>query len=156
MKSLFTYSLTIKQWCLVVLVLLVVCGQRLISLCSSSSEVSSTAHFAAQTEWKSMDSTVLARLDPFRPPTSFGPGSFRVGVIDISSPRLRDAPPSSLNAKLRGTLSGRQGIAVVEYAGQQGSYSIGDTLAGEAEVVRIFYDRIIINRRGQYESMVLN
>jgi type II secretory pathway component PulC len=53
-------------------------------------------------------------------------------------------------------LSGPQGIAIIEHNKRQISLTPGDPLAGEAELVRIFADRIIISRRGHYEALLLD
>lgn len=139
--------------------MLVVCGQRVYALWThdvvlptpTRSNVISTEAVGYR-----LDTTALATLSLFQVPPTDSATAFRVGVIEPDSPLLIHAPESSLQARLTGVLSGLHGIAVVEYAGQQQSYLIGEKVAGEASVVRILNDRIIISHQGQYEALLLN
>uniref|UniRef100_UPI0035C6F0AB type II secretion system protein N n=1 Tax=Serratia quinivorans TaxID=137545 RepID=UPI0035C6F0AB len=142
-------------WLFTTLLLLVACGQRLWALWPQAISVSRPPVPAASVP-APLDVAALQQLALFQTPSNNGPAAFRVGAIDLSSPQLRNAPISTIKARLTGVISGSRGIAVVEFANRQGSYGPGDTLAGEAELVRIFSDRIIISRRGQYEALPLN
>ncbi|HCK00071.1 MAG TPA: hypothetical protein DHV72_08595 [Serratia grimesii] len=143
-------------WSLATLVLLAALGLRLHGLWPPSEMLIQPPPVAESAVVPRLDTASLAKLSLFRTPVASGPLEFRIGTIAVGSPLLRNAPQSSLNARLVGVLNGPQGIAVVEHANRQSSYSRGDALAGEAELVRIFNDRIIISRQGQYEALLLD
>lgn len=153
--------LTLRQgvWLLATLLLLVACGQRLLALWPQPAPemaVRQTPPLISATP--PLDTASLAKLALFSAPAAAvenGPLAFRVGILSPDSPRLRDAPPTALKARLTGLLSGQRGIAIVEQSGRQQSYGPGDRLARNAELIRIFHDRIIISRQGQYESLLL-
>ncbi|BEM57045.1 hypothetical protein SME22J_09060 [Serratia marcescens] len=143
-------------WLCATLLLLAACGHRLWAMWPQPMPPIRPPASVAPPVATPLDIAALAQVTLFQPPPPGGPAAFRVGTLDPSSPQLRAAPLSALNARLTGVISGPRGLAVVEIANRQSSYGLGDTLAGEAEVVRLFSDRIIISRRGQYEALPLN
>lgn len=147
-------------WLLTTLLLLAACGQRLLALWPQPAREIAVRQTQVETTPPPLDSAALAKLTLFAAPAPAvavenGPLAFRVGVLSPDSPRLREAPPTLLKARLTGLLSGPRGIAIIEQGGRQQSYGPGDRLAANAELVRIFHDRIIISRQGQYESLLL-
>lgn len=152
--------LTLRQgaWLLTTLLLLAACGQRLLALWPQPVPEMAVRQTPPDAAPLPLDTAALAKLTLFAAPAATvenGPRAFRVGILPPDSPRLRDAPPSLLNARLTGVLSGPRGIAIVEQGGRQQSYGPGDRLATNTELIRIFHDRIIISRQGQYESLLL-
>jgi general secretion pathway protein C len=138
------------------LILLVALGFRLHALWPQPEIQNLPLPVSISPEFPQLDTTALEKLTLFRPPEAKGPAAFRIGAIDEDSPLLRNAPPSTLNARLVGVLSGPHGIAIVERASRQGSYSRGDALTDQVNLVRIFNDRIVISHRGQYEALLLD
>ncbi len=68
---------------------------------------------------------------------------------------LLQAPAGELPVVIKGLLSSenrQQGVAIVEFAGQQKSYRPGEQLDNGAVIVRIFTDRVIFSVDGFYVS----
>jgi len=151
-----SFSPTQGLWLLATLLLLAVFGYRVQLMWPQPPHMPALPLPAIAPDVPRLDSAALANLHLFKPAQATGPSAFRVDAIDVASPQLRNAPLSLLDARLTGVLSGPQGIAVVEYAKRQNSYVAGDTLADQAKIVRIFSDRIIISRQGQYEALALH
>ncbi|MCF6226551.1 MAG: PDZ domain-containing protein [Xanthomonadales bacterium] len=70
-----------------------------------------------------------------------------------------DAPETSLNLLLRGIVSGetdQDGFAIIRNSkGKEAVYRVGRDLPGGGEVRGIFYDRVVLFRDGQYETLRL-
>jgi hypothetical protein len=139
-----------------VLSLMTACGQRVVSLWPQPDNLYLQQQSAVPPAIPVLDTIGLSQLNLFQSPQTSGPAAFRVGAISEASSQLRNAPISTLNARLTGLLSGPHGMAVIQYANNQSTYTLGDTLAGEVKLIRIFNDRIVISRRGQYEALLLD
>ncbi|HHH47260.1 MAG TPA: type II secretion system protein GspC [Thiotrichales bacterium] len=70
-----------------------------------------------------------------------------------------DAPETRLNLVLRGVLaSGSKALAraiIAEDRGEEKMYKVGDRLPGNAELVEILSDRVILRRGGRHETLRL-
>lgn len=71
---------------------------------------------------------------------------------------LMSAPRAKLRDSLVGVLmssSSEKNIAIIESAGKQASYGLGDLIAGKFTILKIFQDRVVINEDGFYAALVL-
>lgn len=65
-------------------------------------------------------------------------------------------PPTPLSLRLRGVVTGDRGYAIiVDAAGDEGVYRVGDVVPGEAEVVTIQPRRVVLERDGAREALEL-
>lgn len=68
----------------------------------------------------------------------------------------RPLPPTPLSLRLRGVVTGDRGYAIiVDAAGDEGVYRVGDVVPGEAEVVTIQPRRVVLERDGAREALEL-
>ncbi|MGE4802337.1 type II secretion system protein N [Yersinia hibernica] len=85
---------------------------------------------------------------------------YRVGYLTVDDPLLLQAPRSNLAVNLVGVLSSslhEKSIAIIEQNKRQNSYVQGEKLPeNQAVVIKIFDDRVIINRQGYYEALLLD
>lgn len=85
----------------------------------------------------------------------FGDGG---GTASIAQ-RVQAAPETPLQLVLRGTLnldSSDGGIAIIaDASGGDAAYRVGDTLAGEAQLVAIYAGRVLLRRNGVDEGLSL-
>lgn len=72
---------------------------------------------------------------------------------------IKDAPKTRLDLVLRGVLAHKpmdKALALISRGnGQQEVYAVGDSLPGNAELVEIHSDRVIIEYQGRYETLPL-
>lgn len=84
---------------------------------------------------------------------------FHIDAIDLSDPEITKAPASALAIRLTGILHHQnieKSLAIIERNTQQSMLLTGDKLPGaDAEIARIFKDRIIILHQGKYESIAM-
>jgi general secretion pathway protein C len=75
----------------------------------------------------------------------------------VAEPVPEEAPPTRLDLKLRGIAlaNGEQpSLAIVEGSDRESlPYRVGDTLPGDAELLRIEADRVILRHRGSVEAL---
>jgi general secretion pathway protein C len=92
------------------------------------------------------------------------PGWHLMGVVTQEQAPVKtaapiDAPDTRLKLVLRGALSSddqEQARAIIaDPRGQEEHYAIGDTLPGNAELSKIYPDRVILQRNGRYETLRL-
>jgi general secretion pathway protein C len=73
---------------------------------------------------------------------------------------ITDAPKTSLSILLTGVVAStaeQMGLAVIESAGGQETYSLGDKIKGtSASLKEVYADRIIITNSGRYETLMLD
>ena len=85
----------------------------------------------------------------------FGDGGSTASIAQ----RVQDAPETPLQLVLRGTLnldSSDGGIAIIaDASGSDAAYRVGDTLAGEAQLVAIYAGRVLLRRNGVDEGLSL-
>lgn len=71
-----------------------------------------------------------------------------------------NAPRTRLNAQLNGVLASSdpaKSIAIIAISGIQNSYGVGDLIDGtQAQIRQVFADRVIIEREGQDETLMLD
>ncbi|MRS18700.1 hypothetical protein GJV08_05935 [Enterobacteriaceae bacterium RIT692] len=84
---------------------------------------------------------------------------FAVGEMAADDARLRDAPRSTLPLKVMGIVhqrSAHQSLAILSDNQLQFTVSSDDALPGyAAKVAHIFPDRVIVQNRGHYESLLM-
>lgn len=101
----------------------------------------------------------LGQLTFFFHPQEKEPEEFAVTPSDRDD-RMFNAPISGLDFHVTGILNtSRQqhSLAIVRQGQKQYSLLVGDKLPNtNAEIVRIFTDRVIINSGGKYESLRMN
>ena len=81
-------------------------------------------------------------------------------VPETASPQVPvDAPETRLNLVLRGVLASQsKALAraiIAEDRGEERMYKVGDRLPGNAELVEILADRVILRRGGRHETLRL-
>lgn len=105
---------------------------------------------------------------PQRPPTSGQPPLniqkvvsahlFGVATADASAADPADAPASSANLVLAGTIATqdpKHGIAIIsEGGGPSTVYSVGESVGG-ASVHSVYMDRVLLDRGGSLEALIL-
>ncbi|MCE9687847.1 type II secretion system protein GspC [Shewanella sp. AS16] len=73
---------------------------------------------------------------------------------------VTDAPKTSLSIQLTGVVAStaeQKGLAVIESAGSQETYGLGDKIKGtSASLKEVYADRIIITNAGRYETLMLD
>jgi general secretion pathway protein C len=68
-----------------------------------------------------------------------------------------EAPPTSANLLLTGTLAAadpKRGTAIINDAGRSAMFFVGADVGG-ASVYAVYVDRVILNRRGKFESLFM-
>lgn len=131
----------------------------------------------AQFSWRLLSSPVLAPLLPAKSVNSKPPGSN--GSVSSSGlaqqipkwhlfgefkqeevvPEPVDLPETNLKLVLKGLIASTDPdearAIVADPSGKENFYKIGDKLPGNAELDEIHIDRIVIKRRGRYETLKL-
>ncbi|QSX33518.1 type II secretion system protein GspC [Shewanella avicenniae] len=134
-------------------------------------------YLAAQVTWKAIPASPTATQ--WQPsPVSVTQGS----VIDIATIKnlglfgkadaaatqranqapvlITDAPKTSLSILLTGVVAStaeQRGVAVIQSAGSQETYGLGDKIKGtSASLKEVYADRIIITNNGRYETLMLD
>lgn len=83
----------------------------------------------------------------------------RAEVADTDKKAIENAPDTRLDLVLRGVLAHdpqEQALALISRGrGAQEVYGIGDRLPGNAELVEVYPDRVIIEYQGRYETLRL-
>ncbi len=85
--------------------------------------------------------------------------SFLFGVSEQSAVKREkaDIPKTRLSLVLRGALTGLDGkkyaSAIIQGAHQDQLYEVGDSLAGDVILTEVFADHVVLNRRGQLETL---
>jgi general secretion pathway protein C len=82
---------------------------------------------------------------------------FGVAVADPSTQDPANAPPSTANLVLAGTIATqdpKRGVAIISDGGPSRVYSVGDTVGG-ASVHSVYLDHIVLDRGGSLETLVL-
>jgi general secretion pathway protein C len=82
---------------------------------------------------------------------------FGTAALDPATQDPANAPRSAANLALTGTiatLNPRQGMAIIGDQGQFKVYSVGEHV-GEASLHSVYLDRVILERNGSLESLVL-
>ncbi|KFZ36621.1 general secretion pathway protein GspC [Shewanella mangrovi] len=73
---------------------------------------------------------------------------------------ITDAPKTNLSILLTGVVAStaeRRGVAVIQSAGSQDTYGLGDKIKGtSASLKEVYADRIIITNNGRYETLMLD
>jgi|GEM_PF-2255416 len=97
----------------------------------------------------------LPRLGLFAEPSA--QTEMLVADIAADDARLFEAPASQLPYQVAGILSSsapEKASAIIISGKSQSMVSVGETLAGsQAEIIRVFADRVIIAHQGVYESL---
>lgn len=87
----------------------------------------------------------------------FGKAKQQAQAADVVA---ADAPKTQLNAQLNGVLASSdpaKSIAIIAHNGLQNSYGIGDLIDGtQAKIRQVFPDRVIIERDGRDETLMLD
>lgn len=82
---------------------------------------------------------------------------FGIAVADPSTLDPANAPPSTANLVLAGTIATqdpKHGVAIISDGGPSKVYSVGDTVGG-ASVHSVYLDHIVLDRGGSLETLVL-
>ncbi|QSX37433.1 type II secretion system protein GspC [Shewanella sedimentimangrovi] len=89
------------------------------------------------------------------------------GKADTSQPKpepvaevITDAPKTSLSIQLTGVVastSEQNGLAIIDSAGGQETYALGDKIKGtSASLKEVYADRVILTNGGRYETLMLD
>ena len=124
---------------------------RLLALASPEPQATwQPSTVAAETASQGTDLVPLTRLGLFG----------RAEQIQAQTQVAADAPKTQLNAQLNGLLASTnaaKSIAIIAHNGTQNSYGIGDYIDGtQARLRQIFADRVIIERNGRDETLMLD
>jgi len=80
--------------------------------------------------------------------------------IDQQAVEIKDAPETRLNLTLSGVVATRHaniGAAIIENAGKQETYSVGDIIIGtRATLEQVLRDRVLIKQAGRLETLMLD
>jgi general secretion pathway protein C len=82
---------------------------------------------------------------------------FGVAAVDPSSQDPANAPPTSANLVLTGTIATsdpKRGVAIISDGGPSKVYSIGENIGG-ASLHSVYLDHVILDRGGQLETLLL-
>ena len=82
---------------------------------------------------------------------------FGIATVDPSTQDPANAPPSSANLVLAGTIATqdpKHGVAIISDGGPSKVYSVGDNLAG-ASLHSVYLDHVILDRGGALETLTL-
>jgi general secretion pathway protein C len=83
-------------------------------------------------------------------------GQVAVAAEQVAEPAAVEAPETKLNLTLQGVMAegDGQGFAVIgEGRGSGKVFSLGEDIFGQATLANVFGDRIILDRRGQLETL---
>lgn len=112
---------------------------------------------AAPQPLKTAQSAITPNVLLFTEKNAWSP--YAVGEIAPDDEQLRHAPRSTLPVKVVGILhhrSAQHSQAILAGNQQQFTVSVHDALPNHpAQVMRIFIDRVIVQHRGHYESLLL-
>lgn len=82
---------------------------------------------------------------------------YKVGEWDIGAELLANAPEAAARGKITGLLfsdNAKKSLVIIEHAGKQTGYGIGDRLAGSnAVIVRILKNKILLDESGYYATL---
>jgi len=87
-----------------------------------------------------------------------GKERFRIGQSVDDDTLLLAAPRAKIRDSLVGILTSsnmEKNMVIIESAGKQTSYGLGDRIAGKFSVIRVFPDRVVINENGFYAALML-
>jgi general secretion pathway protein C len=82
---------------------------------------------------------------------------FGIATADSSTQDPANAPPSTANLVLAGTIATqdpKRGVAIVSDGGPSKVYSVGDNIGG-ASLHSVYLDRVILDRGGTLETLLL-
>ena len=82
---------------------------------------------------------------------------FGIATLDASTQNPADAPPSTANLVLAGTIATedpKRGLAIIAGSGPAKVYSVGDSVGG-ASLYSVYLDRVVLNRNGSLETLKL-
>jgi len=82
---------------------------------------------------------------------------FGVAALDPASQDPANAPPSTANLVLAGTIATgdpKHGVAIISDGGPSKVYSVGENVGG-ASLHSVYLDRVILDRAGALETLVL-
>jgi general secretion pathway protein C len=82
---------------------------------------------------------------------------FGVATVDPTTQDPANAPPSTANLVLAGTIATqdpKRGVAIISDGGPSKVYSVGDNVGG-ASLHSVYLDHVILDRGGQLETLVL-
>lgn len=141
---------------LITTMLLLVAMLRVIFTLTATSAVAIELPAAPQ-PLKAAQNTTPTNLVLFQESNAWSP--FAVGEIAPDDEQLRHAPRSTLPLKVVGIVhhrSTQHSQAILAVNQQQFTVSAHDALPNHpAQVARIFVDRVILQHRGHYESLLL-
>ena len=119
----------------------------------SHSIISNNVNKAKQTAINTSDITAL---------NIFGKANAKPIKKEPEAPKvINDAPETSLNINLTGVVAvqndDQAGLAIVESQGAQDTYQVGDLIKGtRATIKQVFADRVILQVRSRYETLMLD
>ncbi len=80
---------------------------------------------------------------------------FGIARVDPSTQNPADAPPTSANLTLAGTIATqdpKHGLAIISAGGPSKVYTIGDAIGG-ATLYAVYFDRVVLDRGGNLETL---
>jgi general secretion pathway protein C len=84
---------------------------------------------------------------------------FKVGGLGITDDVTHNAPESHFSGKITGILlsaDDNKCLVIIEHAGRQASYSIGERIPdSHAVILKIFKGKILLDEDGYYKSMTI-
>ncbi|MGB8667480.1 MAG: type II secretion system protein N, partial [Serratia inhibens] len=85
--------------------------------------------------------------------------SYKISSQEINDDVINNAPETRLAGRITGLLlsdNHKRSLVIIERAGKQASYGMGDRIADSNVVIlRILQDKILLDENGYYASMVL-
>ncbi|MDP8983926.1 MAG: type II secretion system protein GspC [Pseudomonadota bacterium] len=140
-------------------------GPNLASLCLAALIVVELARLAVSLLGSPVKSPqpVLTRSAQSRPATGIDVQSvvsahlFGIPKVDSSAQDTANAPLSSANLVLTGTIATQDpqhGVAIISDGGPSKVFAVGDNVSG-ASLHSVYLDRVILNRGGALETLVL-
>lgn len=149
----------LPQWILTLLLLcfVVYCSKLLAvltwGLLGAGEQYVGSTHFTAntnaQSSRESVDSSILLTQSLFGKQESSRPNQQLMKTVE--------APKTKLQLQLKGVFTSErenESSAIVAQRGQRGEYfKIGDQLPGNAELVAVYSDRVLLKRNGRLETL---
>ncbi len=87
-------------------------------------------------------------------------GHYQAEEVAVDEPVVKDAPETRLNLTLTGVVASSEkkgGAAIIENAGQQETYGIGEKIKGtRATLAQVMNDRVLIKQAGRLETLMLD
>ncbi|MFT4924737.1 MAG: general secretion pathway protein C [Phenylobacterium sp.] len=89
-------------------------------------------------------------------------GDHQAVIVDDTPalPEVTEAPETQLNVKLSATVANNlegKGSAIIESAGDQGTYEVGDKIKATTAIVhQVFMDRVILQNGNRHETLMLD